>query len=207
MLQLNLTELIEQQVEVSLGAVNTNMPAKIVSYNPATNRAVVIPSLPKRLASEEPLDPSQIVEVPMVFHSSGGGKASLTFPMQPSDGVMLSIQQRSLEGWLDGKETMPDDPRQFDLSDSVAIPGCQSTGIVGHPEDVVLKFDKTFVTLKKDNILVMGNDKASITIDAAGNMTIQAQSIQINTPARSFVLETHRHDNVQNGPGNSGMPL
>jgi hypothetical protein len=176
MLRLDLTELIEQQVEVQLGnTLNTSMPAKIISYNAATNRAVVKPVLPKRLASEEPLDSPQIVEVPVVFPASGGGKASMTFPLKPGDGVMLSVQQRSLEGWLDGRETMPDDPRQFDLSDSVAIAGCQPSGIVGDPDHVVLKFDKCTVTLTNDNSVVVATEKANILVDKDGNITQTAQ--------------------------------
>jgi hypothetical protein len=207
MLNLNLTELIEQQVEVQLGNINTSMPGTVVSYNPATNRAVVKPTLPKRLASEEPLESPQVVEVPVLFPSSGNGQASLTFPLQPGDGVMLSVQQRSLEGWLDGNHMMPDDPRQFDLSDCVAIPGCQAAGITGHSDDVVFKFGTGFVTLKKGNIVTIGNDKANITIDAAGNMTLNATSIKVVTPAKTYVLESHRHTNVQTGTGTSGGPV
>jgi hypothetical protein len=231
MLRLDLTELIEQQIEVQLSnTLNTNIPATIVSYNPATNRAVVKPTLPKAIASGESLDSPQVVEVPVVFHASGGGIASMTFPLKPGDGVMLAVQQRSLEGWLDGNNKMPDDPRQFDLSDSVAIPGCQPSGTAGNSDDVVLKHDKSFVILKKDNVIVIGNDKASLIIDASGhitieqtgvaraavagvlidengNMTLQANTITVVTPARSFVLEQHHHISVQPGAGQSGTPI
>lgn len=207
MLNLNLTEFIRREVEVHMGnAVNTNMPGKIVSYNAATNRAVVQVDLPKRLASDEPLEPPQIVEVPIVFPASGGGKASMTFPLKPGDGVMIAVQQRSLEGWLDGKNTMPDDPRQFDLSDSVAIAGCQPAGTVGHSDNVVLKFGEAYVTLKPDNSVTVGNAKGFIAIDAAGNMTLNAQSIAVQTPAKSFTLQTHTHSGVQGGLGNTGAP-
>jgi hypothetical protein len=185
MLRIDLTELIEQQIEVQLGnTLNTNLPATIVSYNAQTNRAVVKPVLPKRLSSEEPLEPPQIVEVPVIFTASGGGKASMTFPLQPGDGGMLAVQQRSLEGWLDGKNEMPDDPRQFDLSDSVFIPGCQPTGIVGNSDDVVMKFDKSHLTITKDNNIVTGNDKSTVTIDQNGNIVQQAQqAFTVDSPS------------------------
>jgi hypothetical protein len=89
----------------------------------------------------------------------------------------------------------------------VAIPGCQAAGITGNPDDIVLKFDKSFVTLRKGNIVTLGNDKANVTIDAAGNMTLNAQSIHVVTPAKSFTLETHRHTNVQSGTATSGTPV
>src|SRR4249919_1062844 len=119
---MSFTRSIQQAVETMLGDINTQSPGTIVSYDAATNRAIVKPTLPKRLANDEELQSPQIVEVPVVWTSSGGGKAGITFPLQPGYGVMLSFQQRSMEGWLDGKNTMPDDPRQFDLSDCVAIP-------------------------------------------------------------------------------------
>jgi len=93
------------------------------------------------------------------------------------------------------------------LSDCVAIPGLQASGISAHSDDVVLKFDKTIVTLKKDGSLVMGNDKGGITIDADGNITLKGQSIKVDTPAKAFTLETHRHEFTKSDPAdNSGQP-
>lgn len=204
---MSFTRSIQQTVETMLGDINTQSPGTIVSYDATTNRAIVKPTLPKRLANDEELQSPQIVEVPILWPASGGGKAGFTMPLKPGDGVMLVFQQRSMEGWLDGKNTMPDDPRQFDLSDCVAIPGLQASGISAHSDDVVLKFDKTIVTLKKDGSLVMGNDKGGITIDADGNITLKGQSIKVDTPAKAFTLETHRHEFTKSDPvDNSGQP-
>jgi protein gp138 len=203
----DIIEALQLIIESSLSDVNTSLPGKIISYDAARNRAIVAPSLPKSLSSDDILDPPKIVEVPVVWPASGGGKASLTFPLQSSDGLMLSFQQRSLEGWLDGNNQAPNDPRQHDLSDCVAHPGLSPSGISAHPTDVVLKFDKTFLQLTHDGQVIIGNDKANITIDASGHMTLNAQTIQINTPARNFTLETHRHTNVQSGIATSGTPI
>jgi hypothetical protein len=196
-------EAIQLMIESTLGDVNTNMPATIVSYDAARNRAIVKPDLPKRLDSEQPLESPQIVEVPIVWPASGGGNASFTMPLKAGDGVMLSFQQRSLEGWLSGKKTMPDDPRQFDLSDCVAIAGCQPSGTVAHSDNVVLKFGKANVTLMPDGTIVFGNDQGNITIDGGGTMTLHAQTIKINTPANSFTLETHRHSQGSDAHGDA----
>lgn len=198
---------LQTVIESSLSEINTSVPGTVISYNAQTNRAVVRPDLPKRLASDEVLQPPDIVEVPMVWTSSGGGASTFTMPIKPGDGVMLSFQQRSLEGWLSGVKDIPDDPRQFDLSDCVAIPGCQSSGISADPNDVVLKFNKTEVRIKPDGTIVLGNDNGNITIDGSGNMTLNAASIHVVTPARSFVLETHVHTGVQIGLGNTSMPV
>lgn len=203
----NLIDALEQMVERKLSDINTNLPATVVSYDAAKNRAKVKVTIPKKLADDEPLEGPQIVEVPIVWPASGGGSASFTMPLKAGDGVMLAVQQRSLENWLGGNNNIPDDPRQFDLSDCVAVPGCSSHGTTAHSDDVVLKFDKTEVRIKPDGTIVVGNANGGITIDGSGNMTLKAQSIKVNTPARSFVLETHRHDNVQPGGGQSGQPM
>ena len=200
-------EAIQTMIESVISEhVNTNIPATIVSYNAAANRAIVKPVMPKRLDNGEALDPPQVVEVPIVWPASGGGNASFTMPLQPGDGVMLAVQQRSIEGWLSGKTTMPDDPRQFDLSDSVAIAGCSHSGTVAHSDNVVLKFGKANVTLMPDGMIVFGNDKGNITIDAGGTMTLHAQTIKINTPANSFTLETHIHPQGSDAHGDAEVP-
>jgi hypothetical protein len=198
MLRISLVDQIQQIIETYLADnLHTSMPAKIVSYDAKKNRATVIPTLPKQLESDETLLPAKIFQVPVVFPSSHNGKASLTFPVQVGDNVMLSVQQRSLEGWLDGKEHAPDDPRQFDISDSVAHTGLCHSSIVGDPDNVVLKFDKTTVTITKDNTITVGNDKGGITIDKDGNMTLKAKTIRIDTESKDFTLESHIHQNTQ----------
>src|SRR4029077_12213620 len=110
----DLIESLQTMIESSLSEINTGTPGEVVSYNAATNRAVVRPTLPKKLDNGEVLEAPKIVEVPVQFHSSGGGNASFTFPLKPGDPVTLSYQQRSMEGWLKGSKDAPDDPRQFD---------------------------------------------------------------------------------------------
>lgn len=201
-----LNEAIQQMIDTAISGMHTSMPGKVVSYNPATNRAVVKPDLPKAITNDEPLESPQIVEVPVVWSSSNSGKSSFTMPLQPGDGVLLNFQQRSIENWLDGKMVMPDDPRQHDLSDCIAIPGCAPGGIVGHGEDVVLKFNDTQIRIKPDNTIIIGNNSGNITIDSNGNMTLKAQSIKVDTPARKFTLQLHTHGGVQGGLGNTQPP-
>ena len=179
----NLIDAFEQMIERKLSDINTNMPGTVVSYDAAKNRATVRPVMPKRLAEDDSLDPPQIVEVPVVWPTSNSGKASFTMPLQPGDKVMIAVQQRSLENWLGGNNDMPDDPRQFDLSDSVAIPGCSAKDTTAHDKNVVLKFDKTNITITPENTIIIGNDKGSITIDQDGNMTMNAKSVKIVSPS------------------------
>lgn len=173
-------ESIQLMIESSLSEVNTNAPGEIVSYNAKTNRAVVKLSTPKKLDNGDTLEAPKIVEVPVVFNASGGGNASFTFPLKAGDPVTLSFQQRSMEGYLKGSKDAPDDPRQFDLSDCVAIPGGGHTGTVGHADNVVLKFNGASFTLQPDNTIKMGNGIGYIEIDPAGNINIRGTTINFN---------------------------
>jgi len=201
-----LSDSIQQMIEKSIGDMHTSIPGKVISYNAATNRAVVKPDLPKMIPTNEPLESPQIVEVPVVWPASGGGKASFTMPLQPGDGMLLNFSQRSMENWLDGKTDIVDDPRQHDLSDCVAIPGCAPGGIVAHDKDVVLKFNNTEVRITPEDTITIGNANGGITIDKDGNMTLKALSINVDTPPKKFKIETHVHLNVTTGTANSGQP-
>lgn len=202
----SLVESIQLMIESSLSDINTNAPGEIVSYNAATNRAVVKLTTPKKLDNGEVLEPPKIVEVPVVFNASGGGNASFTFPLKPGDPVTLSFQQRSMEGYLKGSKDAPDDPRQFDLSDCVAIPGGGHSGLVGHSDNVVLKFGAANVTLFPDGKIIFGNGGGNITIDSGGNMVLKAASIKIDAGGKNFNLEHHKHKDTQPGGGLSGEP-
>jgi len=204
----------QDMAESQRSEMNTSMPGTVVSYDAATNRAVVRPDLPKRLASDEALPPPNIVEAPILWTNSSGGKSGLTMPVKPGDGVMLVFQQRSLEGWLSGNKDMPDDPRQFDLSDCIAIPGCSATGVSADPTDVVLRFNETEVRITPDNNVRIGNNNGFISIDSDGNIIVQAKSLNLQADTihvaaggHSFTLETHRHTGVQTGLATSGTPI
>ena len=184
----SLVESIQLMIESSLSDINTNAPGEIVSYDAKTNRAVVKLTTPKKLDNGEVLEPPKIVEVPVVFSASGGGNASFTMPLKAGDPVTLSFQQRSMEGYLKGSKDAPDDPRQFDLSDCVAIPGGGHSGTVGHADNVVLKFGGANVTLKPDGTILLGNTIGSVTIDPAGNILLKGTSVNIDAGGQHFDL-------------------
>lgn len=199
---------LQIMIESSLSEINTQIPGTIVSYDAATNRAVVKPDLPRRLADDDSLPAPTIVEVPILWTASSGGKSTLTMPIKAGDGVMLVFQQRSLEGWLAGNKEMPSDPRQFDLSDCVAIPGCQSSGIVGDTDDIVLKYDKAQIRIKPDGSIFIGNDFGHLLLDNSGNLTLHVQSIIVEAPGVTFTLEDHKHLNTQfHASSQSGTPV
>lgn len=198
----DVVEAMQWGMEAALSDVNTAMPATVVSYDPSSNRAVVRPSLPKRLASGEELPSPSVMEVPVAFQAGGG--ASLTFPLRPGDGLLLVFAQRSLEGWLSGSATAPDDPRRFALSDAIAIPGLRASGLQGDASATVVRWPGATLRLEDGGIarmtgtklIVEGNVEVTGTVQATGNISTPAE-----VSAGPIGLKAHRHGGVQTGSG------
>lgn len=190
----SLIEMIEGTAAAATGEINTSMPARIVSYDPARNRAVVQPTLPKRLADGTTLAAPTIAEVPILWPAAGG--SVFTMPLRAGDEVWLEFSQRSLEGWLSGNDAAPDDPRQFDLSDAVARPG-GGRDVSGVSADaVVLQMGSLALRLEPGGI-------ARLTGDLIVEGTIRST---VDVLAGTVSLKTHRHNETGSGGGITGVP-
>lgn len=106
-----------------LNDVHTCLPGIVKSYDPSTNKATIQPALNKAFFAGAM--PMPILEnVPIMF--PGGSSFNITFPVKPNDYVLLLFAERSIDLWLSvGGQVTPNDPRKFDLSDAIAIPGLQ----------------------------------------------------------------------------------
>jgi hypothetical protein len=177
----HLVDAIESGVQSMLGEINTAMPGRIVSYDPATNRAVVQPSLPKMLADGTPLPAPTIAEVPVLWPAIGG--AVFTMPVRPGDEVWLQFSQRSLDQWLGGDDSAPNDPRSFDLSDAVAIPGLRRDLPPVDPDAVVLQMGGAAIRIEPGGL-----------VRIIGNLMVEGGIIStLDTVAGGISLMTHRH--------------
>lgn len=106
-----------------LNGVNTSLPGIVVDYDASTNKATIQPALNKAYLSG-PMPMPILENVPIMF--PGGSGFNITFPIKKGDYVLLIFCQRSLDLWLSvGGQVTPNDPRKFDISDAIAIPGLQ----------------------------------------------------------------------------------
>jgi hypothetical protein len=186
----DLIDAIEGGVSAMVGEINTSMPGVVVSYDAGRNRAVVRPALPRMLADGEALEAPTIAEVPVLWPTAGG--AVFTMPLKEGDQVWLDFSQRSLEGWLQGNDAAPDDPRQFDLSDCVARPGAGRDVQNVATDAVVLSLGGATIRLEEGG-----------TMRLIGNVAIQGGTLTHNGVN---VGSTHTHTNVQAGGSLSGPP-
>ena len=210
-----MTEFVEQlqaAFEATLSSVNTMLPGVVQSYDPARNRAVVRPTLPKQLADGRTLDAPDVFEVPVAWPAAGG--AIMTMPVKPGDGAMLLFAARSLEGWLSGDDRAPLDPRQFDLSDAVAILGLRATGVSADPDAVEILFDGSKVRLEPGGVSRIQSTKTYIDnpVEITGLVTINgnitqtgAHTLTGDVVAGTVSLKTHVHT-ASGGSGLGGPP-
>jgi len=127
------TDVIRQAISYELTGIHTCLPASIVSYDYTKQKATVQPLLKKPYVTGGESLP-EIPNVPVIFPKGGG--FSMHFPLNAGDVVLLLFSERSIDQWLNrGGEILPLDPRKFDLSDAIAIPGLMPFSETSPAED------------------------------------------------------------------------
>lgn len=140
-----------------INEMHTAAPGMIEKYDHKTQKATVKPLIRKVYVDGVVHDMPLIVEVPVVWPRSK--TASLTFPLNEGDYVFLIYCERNIDRFLSqGGVQDPDDPRKYDLTDAVAIPGLypfSEDSLSENNEDVLLIYNDTKVRIKEDNTLEM----------------------------------------------------
>jgi phage baseplate assembly protein gpV len=191
---------LESAVRSVMSEMNTVAPGRVVSYDPATNRAVVQPVLPKRLADGTELPAPTIAEVPVIWPTSGA--SVFTMPIRAGDQVWLEFSQRSLDGWLAGNDAAPDDPRQFDMTDCIARPGGGRDVTGADPEAVVIRHGATTLRLLASGVAELtGNLLVTGDIVVTGEITSTGPIV-----GAGIGLSTHTHGETGTGGGTTMPP-
>jgi hypothetical protein len=109
-------------IQQMLGDMRVAQPARVVSYDPIMQAVDVQPLLKTTAPGAMPEPQPIITGVPVIFPRSG--EATIYFPINPGDNVLLIHADFSLDKWKTaGGETDPQDTRRHALSDAMAIPG------------------------------------------------------------------------------------
>lgn len=124
----SLLQLIKDQIDDALFNLHTGLPAKVVSFDAASQSCACQPLL-KRVFLDNDGVPQEydypvISNVPVEYANGGGW--SITFPLDADDIVYLAFFERSIDRWLDAPAATIVDPisnQRFDLSDACARPG------------------------------------------------------------------------------------
>ena len=156
-----LVDTIRNVVQERLSTVYTSIPGKVVKFN--NGKADVEPLVNLQGDSKLPVLP----DIPVVFPSSS--TAGIVFEVAKDDTVLLVFSNSSLDEWLNGNggAVDTDDPRRFDLTDAVAIPGLFSftqAPELSATDGCVMSYDDTKITIKKSGDIQIGGVGATALV-------------------------------------------
>ena len=201
------------------------LPARVIAYDRATNRAKVQPLIMMVNTKNERIERGQIASIPVL--QLGGGGFVLSFPINTGDLGWIKASDRDLS--LFKKEysaSAPNTTRKHSFEDSLFIPDTMMHGVTINGEDsanavlqntagtvriaifgnkvkitapqIVLDSPLTTITGQ----LVSGTNGA-YTQTATFNGTITTTGDVI---AQTVSLHGHIHSGVQTGGGSTGVP-
>lgn len=172
------------------------LPATVVSYDDATNRAVVKPLIMMGTTDGTKISRAEIPNVP-VFRFGGGG-FFIRFPIKPGDfgwvksndrDISLMMQRGGLEDW-------PNTERLHSFSDAMFFPDTLKGWLIsGENADAMV------IQSMSGNVCVALHDD---------KLTMTAPELDVNIPQTNWngqftldgtTVNNHTHGGVQNGDG------
>ena len=152
---MTLAALLEMQDKGTKRQINCHQLGEIVSFNPETQTAEVKVKMSFLLngkITEYPL----LLDCPCIILS--GGKGNLTFPITPGDSCLVLFNDRDMDNWYSGGQTMPPrTDRLHDFSDAIALVGLRNkqNEIQGYfAQGTELKCDNSSIKLETNKITV-----------------------------------------------------
>lgn len=123
-----LGHILKRVIRAAKVTKRTNVPARVLSYNPATQKADVELGAIIVLVTddgERELAPTPILGVPVRWPRGGAGAFYDTLPLLPGDTGHVWVADRSLEQWLNGQGQAVDPGLNHvgNLVDAVFEPG------------------------------------------------------------------------------------
>ena len=189
------TELLEQAKNNAMMDVRVSMPARIVSFDPATKTASVEIGLKMVNADDTQSEYPPLVDCPCLFTRGGG--FHLVHPYKAGDKGIVLFSDRCFDGWFQaGQVAPPMDFRVHSMSDAYFIGGADCLDDVSP-----IVSDAMFIG-KDDN-------SAGVTINASGDIDLNGVNISpsgIITLPDGTILNSHVHGNVQSGNSTTGEP-
>ena len=189
------TELLEQAKNNAMMDVRVSMPARIVSFDPATKTASVEIGLKMVNADDSQSEYPPLVDCPCLFTRGGG--FHLVNPYKAGDKGIVLFSDRCFDGWFQaGQVAPPMDFRVHSMSDAYFIGGADCL------DDVSPIVGNAMFIGKDDN-------SAGVTIKASGDIDLNGVNISpsgIITLPDGTILNSHVHGNVQSGNSTTGEP-
>jgi hypothetical protein len=195
-------------LEKFLQGIDDMIPARVISFDRATNRATVQPLLMMVKTDNSSIQRAQVVNVPVVQLSGGG--FVINFPLNPGDIGHLKANDRDLSIFRQSYSFAPPNTfRKHSFEDSVFFPD-QMRGWTVTEEGLVLQnmsgseciaiLDNTIKIKSSTEVII---DAPLLTVKG----DILAEGEIMTQEGGGITLSTHRHSGVQTGIGNTGVAI
>jgi hypothetical protein len=166
-----------------LNDVHTVMPGTIESYDYTTCKASVQPALQRKYQDDIERALPIMVNVPVVWPRTFQG--SISFPLNRGDGCLIVISERSMDEWLSlGKICTPNDPRKFDLSDGIAIPGLfafTETSSISNNTGFQIHFKDQTIEIDANGLIQVGSNPSQYLMTSAYKTALELYLTAIRT--------------------------
>lgn len=187
------TEILEAAKQGAAMDVRVSMPARIISFDPATKLAQV--EILMQMVDEEgnAISYPPLVDCPCKFTRGGGFHA--VHPYAEGDNGAVLFSDRCLDGWFEsGKAAPPMDYRIHSMSDAYFIGGIDNS---------------TDVSPIIDNAMFIGKDdnSAGIQINSDGSVIIKGTSLTIEPPTTSSSITSSADIKTSANVYANGKPL
>lgn len=162
-------------VDKKIREMHTAFPGKIVSFDPETGLAAVLPVMKYKKPDGTTVDYPQISGVPVVFPQGMGGKATIAYPVTAGDTCMVIVSEQAIDYFLYDQETETD--LAFDMTNAICIPG-----LFNKANSVMAEAcEKNAVIMDvKGSRVVVGEDAVEIAapnVKITGNVTVNGMAI------------------------------
>lgn len=191
-----------------LRGVDDMIPAKVVSYDDATNRAVIKPLVMLGTTDGQKISRAQLSNIP-VFRFGGGG-FFIRFPVKPGDFGWLKATDRDMSLIMQrgGLEDWPNTLRQHSFSDGMFFPDTLKSWVIDEGDanslviqsldgEVCISIRDGKAKIKAPDIELRGAVRVIGDMEVTGALTNNGVNIG----------STHVHSGVDAGPSNTGGPL
>jgi Phage protein Gp138 N-terminal domain len=195
---------IDQAIQNALTGLEVMLPATIVSYDRATNRAVVQPSImmvttANQLVSRAPLASVQVMAL-------GGGGFVANFPLPAGSKGWIKAADRDISLYLQsGNAGAPNTKRMHSFSDGLFIPDVGSGFTIASEDASNAVIQNLAGTVK----VSLGSDTIELkatTVTVTGDLRATGTITEGYGGSDQVGVSTHTHKDVSGGTGNSGPP-
>lgn len=197
-----------QLLDKFLQGVDDMLPARVISYDRAANRATVLPLVKLLTTDGRQVGRAQIASVPVM--QFGGGNVVLSFNLAAGDLGWVKANDRDISLILQAyTENAPNTLRKHSFQDAVFIPDVMR-GVTIAAEDaahaVLQTLDGTVrVALWPDRVKLTAGAN-SLTIGPSSNDFVGHVNMPDGATINSITFGTHTHGGVQTGGGSTGGP-